>query len=710
MKILNKNVVEKGIGGARCSSTFQIPKNLLLMWESEMSKILWMVCFVGSVMMGTTFGAITYVDADNTSGNTTLNGAALDADVNYTLNTTRSDSDGLWAYRTDRTDVNGSGVWVTDGGSSDGLYDKEATDPLKVVFTLPEAGVLYDLYVIIMNNDSGNGRWDIGARIGDTGELIGFNRDSEAMTPANAEDFDTAITLNTGGDRTMKVLIGQYLTTTADESVSVYVNGDDTWEIASLDQRTRFDGVGYEVAPVYPVSPYDGETGVAVENTEVSWTGGYDPNSAGYYVYLGTDSETLTCLNPTSIVPVGTNSYNVGTIEMNTTYYWQIETALEAGGVAFPAGDPNNMFSDIWDFETVFSIPVITSQPVGQVADLEGSAQFEVGYESLSDASFAWYYSEDPSTETSVDDTYLSADEVLQLTNISADDEGYYYCVISNESGTDVATDVAALAVKRIVAYWTFDQADYDSMNNLYQDMSGEGHSAEPNGVPTFTTGFDGDAISVACENGSGEVTTASWATAGVWGPADMSGMFTVSFWIKWYGPDLGNYDTQNIISQGIGEDGLKWRILTNGGGNLVLSSDNANVEYSDTFLEIDTWVHCTIAFDGSTVYFYKNGDAVGSSSFVLGDVDGTLCLGGKYFDTAPEGWMNGELDEVVMYNYGLTDLQVAENYIAVVPGTSICVDSIAPGSNYDLNDDCVVDMLDFADFASNWLVSGIVQ
>lgn len=209
-----------------------------------MRKMLFSLCVMGHLMTSSVLGAITYVDAE--LGNTTINGEPLAGEVNYSIN--YSAIEGLWGWRTNRTDVNGAGIWVTDGGGDHGELDRESTAPLKIDIILPDVGI-YDLYAVIMNNESGNGYWDVAARVGDVGDFAHYNRDSEEMTQALASDFEGTVKVAGGGDMTMKVLIGQYTTTAANETVSIYINGLDSWELAGLDQRTRFDGVGYAMVP-----------------------------------------------------------------------------------------------------------------------------------------------------------------------------------------------------------------------------------------------------------------------------------------------------------------------------------------------------------------------------------------------------------------------------------------------------------------------------
>lgn len=666
-----------------------------------MKKLLIAVCVMGCILMGSAQGKITYIDAE--LNNTTVNGNALVLNTNYS--TSHSTLEGLWGWRTNRTDTAGDGIWVTDGGAAAGVYDRESTEPLKVDITLPLANVSYDLYAIIMNNKTGAGFWDVSTRIGPDGDFTSFNKNSAEMTLAVKSDFVDDVNISTAveGDQTFKVMIGRYTPTADNEVVSIYVNGLDSWEIEGLDQRTHFDGVGYEATPPYAISPADGATGVETPVT-LQWGGGLDPNALGHYVYFGTDPESLGCLNPESALSPTAGQYADVAIAENMTYYWQVLVAIDTGS-GNNYDDPNNVLSPIWSFESVLSKPVIITNPTDLIVLPGETAEFSVEVDSQSTPTYTWYSSPDSTTDTLDGDEILSYDAVLTLSNVTSSDEGYYYCVVTNDSEINVYSSSASLAVKRLMAHWDFD--DYNAVDNQYVDVSGEGHNADPNGTPTFVTGQVNNGISILCESGS-VPTTESWASAGTWGISDLSGMLTVSFWINWSGPK-STYVTQNIICKG-GESGTDWRVLTNGNGNLALSSSKATLTSSNAFLEIGTWVYCTIAFDGSVASFYKNGELVSSGSFRLGGADdGMLCLGGKYFDTNPEGWMNGSLDEVRIYNYDLSEMEVARLYIADKPNGSVCIASLKPDATYDINSDCIVNISDFAMLAAEWLNCGLM-
>lgn len=669
-----------------------------------MKRLLIAVCVLGSILMGSALGKISYIDV--TPNNATLNGAALVAGTTYSTNYT-STTDNLWGWRTNRTDVNGNTIWETDGGAIVG--DSESTLPLKIDITLPQAGVLYDLYAVIMNNNSGGGQWDVSARIGELGDFTDFNKNSPEMTQALASDFEGTVKVSGGGDMTFKVRIGYYVTAEPNEIVSISINGLDTWKNgASYDQRTRFDGIGYEASnAIYVLSPSDGQTDVAVTDISLSWVGGLDPNATGHYVYLGTEPGTLTCLNPAAPISVNTGTYSIGNMDTDTTYYWQIETALDQ----HPAGDPNNVFGPVWSFSTVPSVPIITTNPGNQVAETGGTAEFTVSVESLTTPTFKWYSSVDAVNNTPADDIYLTDTEVLTLTGLTVGDERYYYCVVGNSGPVEVASGVAGLAIKRVVAHWSMNAADY--VNGQYLDLSGEGRHADPNGTPSFVSGKLAEGISILRPDDTTGPTTDSWARAGTWNPSKYSGALSVSFWLNWSGTNMTNSE-QAFISKRSGAtlaDATQWQIIKPGasGTATMWFQSPSNVVSADA-LTPNQWQLITITFDGTAARIYNDGVQKGSGSFQLGAaVDAMINLGGHSFDTLPARWMNGVLDDVKIFNYGLSDVEVAQMYVSDNPGSHVCVQSLKPDAALDLNNDCKIDLGDFAMLAADWLDCGLI-
>ena len=403
-------------------------------------------------------------------------------------------------------------------------------------------------------------------------------------------------------------------------------------------------------------------------------------------------------------------------LDFDGWYLWQIEEGIDDGtGQPYPSGDPNNFVGPIWAFGSRVSLPVIVEHPDSALVDAGETVEFSVSVESISPASYQWFKAvgAERDEENDIPLTDLNMDNAtLILTDVQVDDEGYYYCKVANEAGIDraVYTDVVRLGIRRLVAHWTLDEQDYDPVEGLYLDVSGEGRHAEPNSVPTFVEGQLGDAVSILRQSGAAP-STESWARAGTWSPSEFSGQLTVSFWLKWAGT---NGTWQGFIAKrsmdAWGNDTVRWQISTaNNQPHLWLESPRGLVAVNNG-LVADQWQYIVATFDGSTGALYIDGELRASGNFQLGDaLDVMLCLGGNGFEGAGREWMNGTLDDVQIYNYALNELDIAVNYTTDAPDKTACVQGLRPDAMFDLNEDCIVDIRDFAIFAADWLECGIV-
>ncbi|MCF8231506.1 MAG: Ig-like domain-containing protein [Bacteroidales bacterium] len=121
-------------------------------------------------------------------------------------------------------------------------------------------------------------------------------------------------------------------------------------ELDSFDEDSNQNGIidsfesgsGENQPPNDPTNetPEDGATGVSV-NTNLSWTcSDPDGDELNYDIYFGTSS------NPSLAEEYyNSTSWDPGTLEANTTYYWQIK-AFEVDNV------DNYSESDVWEFTT----------------------------------------------------------------------------------------------------------------------------------------------------------------------------------------------------------------------------------------------------------------------------------------------------------------------------------------------------------------------
>jgi hypothetical protein len=311
---------------------------------------------------------------------------------------------------------------------------------------------------------------------------------------------------------------------------------------------------------------------------------------------------------------------------------------------------------------------------------------------------YIWYRSPDNVNNTPGDDVAVGTNSpTLTLPGLTRTNEGYYYCKATN-SGGSAYSNTANLAVKRNVAHWTLDSL----VSGQYADSSGEGHNADPNGTPSFVAGagvITGNGVVIDPDNG--------YASAGTWNPSLHTGQFTISLWAKWAGQTAPT-SWQGLIAKenSFGATTMMWQLEADmNNNNLALKSGTSTL--TSTPLPVDTWIHVTVVFNGTTATIYRNGVSSVSGAFTQGTkTDAPVLLGASSMDTATGlfySLFNGVLDDVRLYNYALTWNEVIDLYHAV-SGQSICTNK----PTYDYTGDCMVTVADFATFATQWLNCGL--
>jgi autotransporter-associated beta strand protein len=258
----------------------------------------------------------TYVDA--TPANTTLNGAPLvDRNTNPTSGNYHNEStgsagtgtDGRWSYRTGSAfaTFEGAACFESDGASVTG--DAENTQPLVTTIT-PGAPGTFDVVALFTRQSNR----DIAARTGSapTASHIftianAWNADQNLL-PEPQIVFDGSYT-NSRGTNMGAAYLGQVTTTTAGQSVSIYVNGFDSLA-GTQDERTQYEGVGFRPANANPPKHYDvyliaGQSNADGRGTNAELSGALAP-------YAGPQPDVkIFYVNPTNSDPVNP-TYNTG--------------------------------------------------------------------------------------------------------------------------------------------------------------------------------------------------------------------------------------------------------------------------------------------------------------------------------------------------------------------------------------------------------------
>jgi hypothetical protein len=112
-------------------------------------------------------------------------------------------------------------------------------------FVLPGEGT-YNIYGYEWINDDGGGAWDCGFQLG-SGSNVAYDKSNTTDIAGTSGHFTTAVLVNDGTQDLMEAALGTWNTATDGLTVTVYADGG--FSAAADDNRTWYDGVGYEAVP-----------------------------------------------------------------------------------------------------------------------------------------------------------------------------------------------------------------------------------------------------------------------------------------------------------------------------------------------------------------------------------------------------------------------------------------------------------------------------
>ncbi len=426
---------------------------------------------------------------------------------------------------------------------------------------------------------------------------------------------------------------------------------------------------------------------------------GKDPNtgSLAYDFDKIVDKKDLTTVDPSP----------AGDLDPDTLYYWRVdiyEPNLDSG-LDELMGEGKE-----WSFRTAPEAPVILTEPVSIIIGEDKTAEFIVGGVNIVD--YTWWKSDDNAIDTPADDVVVGGNSALLSLSapLTLVDEGYYFCVVSNGGLQDVS-EVASLTLEKLIHYYPLD-------NESAADAIG-GVNGTVVGDPNWIEGIDGGAIDMfpASMSASEDYIVLGEAGDITYGTGD----FSISFWMKTLtlsgDPALmSNKDWDSgsnigwVVAWGGSGDGIyQWNLDTAGAGRN--DYDPTGPETAD-----GKWHLVTIAHDRQGMAtFYIDGEFRGEVDISAHagsslDAEFPTVIGNDGMQNYHDKW--GEytqcaFDDVRIFNYAVDSVKVAEIYTDFVDGVSICPRGHRPV--LDLDDNCRVDIADFAAIAEAWLECGRV-
>jgi hypothetical protein len=480
-----------------------------------------------------------------------------------------------------------------------------------------------------------------------------------------------------------------------------------------------------------PQNP-DGSVGTLVGSqaqVTLGFTAGQDPNDvrghpfnpdiAAHYIYLSYSAADPN-MNPVPEAVVLQEStpdpyvayHMTRLLDGGAVYYWQVEEAMATDTGFLPAGDPNNIVGPVWSFTTIAATPSILTGPKNAVADMSGNAVISVTG-SVTATSYEWYKAGDPDVKLEDGGIYSgTTTNTLTFTGAALADEGQYYAIAYNGLTPSTPSPKAYLWTSRLAGYWKLDGDMTDSVTEV---VSG---APAHDGFMTISTTVAGAGDPNYVGDGNGLVGDAM----AFFGDGDymsvpnsdffnfMPNGFTASFWYRshervgWRVP-LSKLDA--------GQAG--WLFGTDHNPASETPPPNFSFITESPWYRLNgqstpnvgdgQWHMFTVTYDPATdlMRLFTNGDedAQLSANLANAPLPATLLsVGGREGESA----INGAIDELKIYTYAKTPTEVAEMYLDYGLADYICVNPDGSDfAKYDLNNDCRINLADFALMASKW-------
>ncbi len=203
------------------------------------------------------------------------------------------------------------------------------------------------------------------------------------------------------------------------------------------------------------------------------------------------------------------------------------------------------------------------------------------------------------------------------------------------------------------VGYWKFDEGTGTSVS----DSSGNGVTATivdgGGNVGRWTPGKFGKTYFSAGRNGSADTISLASST-------NVGTQHTVSFWANFDTFEDGSGNGTAVVGNGTDASAGYAFYIDN---TSIYSRPAATSAVSITnTLSTDTWYHIAVVRDGTTVKFYANGIQIGATQ-TLGENNNYSYDNLSNFEAGTQAFpVEGQLDEVKVYNYARTQAQIIED------------------------------------------------
>jgi hypothetical protein len=430
-------------------------------------------------------------------------------------------------------------------------------------------------------------------------------------------------------------------------------------------------------------------------------------------------------------------------LKPGTTYQWQVEMVMkDPNGIPYPVGSPNNIVGSVWKFTTANAVPGITAISDHMLL-ANGNTSFTITTTNVAN-NYRWFKvvgNQDTTANGETDDVMLTnsgiysgtTTKTLVITGAAADgsDDARIYAKSYNgvpeEFGTQVSAPSAArwFWAPRLVNLYAFETSSVVEGITVIPDLvSGYNMSLRSNDTGTDTPVLDagipaapgivGNTSSLKFHNprttpadpNNGDAQYAQVANPWAGAYKDV----TISAWVYNNGGsnwnrilDFGN-DTNNYmfvcVNPGSVNNAVRFAVKVGGAEQTVTTAAG--------LLPVGQWTHVVATLTGTTARIYINGELSVTSTSITNDpitygpsVNNWL---GRSQWGAGDGYFNGKIDQLKIYNYALSTVAIGQDYLADTLNEYVCNRQTYDLGNYDTNGNCLLDLYDFASMAARWL------
>ncbi len=455
----------------------------------------------------------------------------------------------------------------------------------------------------------------------------------------------------------------------------------------------------------YGPSPVDGISEVAID-TLLSWNAPTTYDNASYHIYFGPTEPNyveadygLTLLNsggPQTELSIDPSPE--ADLDNLTTYYWIVDSyePNSTGAILHP-GKP-------WSFTTVTAQAKVETNPINQTVPDGTLVQLTV--DGVNITTWHWYKDGAILDGTNPDIALFGGTETTATLEFTASlaGEGVYYCVVDNDLNSPDISAKAIVMTQRLVEYWDFNGTLDATVDAIHTGTYTDPNTANDPPAPVFTA-VD-DAVNLPGK-GQAFIFDDSSRHIQIGGNVDDFNFYpagyTVSAWINTAQTGYGAYVSKQALTSSQGF------LLTHNSGNAIHGLRGQASLSTPAAINDGQWHMVAGTYDAAsqTLSLYVDGILVNSGLRTAAVTTNSepLVLGAELSDGSVD--YAGLLDEVRIWSYPRSKEEIGQEYYDVT-GVVPCINDFA-GSVYDFDDNCIVDLADFAIFAAYWLDNGLL-